>query len=252
VKPKFITDQPAILLDDTLVISDLHIGMEYELYQDGVKIPPQTPKMLEKIMGLIEITGAKKIVLLGDVKHMIVNISDREFFAVPEFLKKLSEQVKVEIVPGNHDGDLKTILPKGVKLHSTKGFAMDNVYLNHGHTWPSPSIKDCDYLIIGHLHPVIEFRDSLGYRSAELAWIRSKVDKKLLSEKYGKMSGKLELIVMPAFNHLMGGMPFNVGEPIVGPILKYVNVGNARAHLLDGTLLGKIKDLRQKILFFDY
>ncbi len=54
---------------------------------------------------------------------------------------------------------------------------------------------------------------------------------------------------MPAFNHLIGGMAFNSKdfEPI-GPLLKneVFKWKNGEVYLLDGTLLGKLKDLKIK------
>jgi len=54
---------------------------------------------------------------------------------------------------------------------------------------------------------------------------------------------------MPAFNHLIGGMAFNSKdfEPL-GPLLKneVFNWKKAEVYLLDGTLLGSLKDLKIK------
>jgi metallophosphoesterase superfamily enzyme len=50
---------------------------------------------------------------------------------------------------------------------------------------------------------------------------------------------------MPAFNELCGGIPFNVRNPdLLGPIAVHaLKIKNAAAYLLDGTNLGRIRDM---------
>jgi metallophosphoesterase superfamily enzyme len=48
---------------------------------------------------------------------------------------------------------------------------------------------------------------------------------------------------MPAFNPLCGGIAVNK-EPIIGPFEKILNVKNANVYLLDGSSLGKVKDIK--------
>lgn len=48
---------------------------------------------------------------------------------------------------------------------------------------------------------------------------------------------------MPAFNPLCGGIAANQ-EGITGPIGKIMDVKNAEVYLLDGSALGKVKDIK--------
>ena len=48
---------------------------------------------------------------------------------------------------------------------------------------------------------------------------------------------------MPAFNPLCGGIAANK-EGITGPLGKIIEIGNAHIFLIDGTYLGKIKDIK--------
>ncbi len=53
---------------------------------------------------------------------------------------------------------------------------------------------------------------------------------------------------MPAFNRLLGGVPVNVkkmSNELLGPLLKnnFIDMNNAEIYLLDGTYLGKLKNL---------
>ena len=40
MKMKFLTE-PAMMIGNALVISDLHIGLEYEIYKSGITVPSQ-------------------------------------------------------------------------------------------------------------------------------------------------------------------------------------------------------------------
>ena len=51
------------------------------------------------------------------------------------------------------------------------------------------------------------------------------------------------IIVMPAFNPLCGGIAVN-REGVMGPMGKILDVSQAEVYLLDGSLLGKVKDVQ--------
>jgi metallophosphoesterase superfamily enzyme len=61
-----------------------------------------------------------------------------------------------------------------------------------------------------------------------------------------------EAIVVPAFNELCGGMPVNdVRARFLGPLFdeELVRVDDAAIHLLDGTHLGRLRDIRVDLGF---
>ena len=100
---------------------------------------------------------------------------------------------------------------------------------------------------MGHSHPAVEFEDSFGYRYIEPCWLRCKLDVKKLEKKYNPPIKCKEAIVVPAFNPMISGMPVNksVEKNLIGPLMKngIINVKKCKAYLLDGTYLGKIKNL---------
>jgi len=248
---KFIKNFPALFIPEikSLVVADLHIGIEYELYKSGIKIPNQVKDMEKNINNLIKQTKAKRLIILGDIKHDVPGISVQEMREIPEFLKIISKKIRVEICLGNHDTYLKEILPENIKLHGAKGFKIKNYGFNHGHAWPSKELMTCNYLIISHTHPTIQFIDKFGYRIVEPVWIKGKIDQEKIKEKYKvKKTGKLEVIIMPAFNNLLGGTPINIkttSDELLGPLLKnnFVNMNESEIYLLDGTYLGKLKNI---------
>lgn len=244
---KFITDKPALLAADILVVGDLHLGIEYELYKSGFSLPPSVNKIKRRINKILKKYKPGKIVLLGDVKHNVPQISIQEKKEIPKFLEELSKKTEVHLVPGNHDGRIDKLSPKEVKVHKRSGFRIGDFYFNHGHSWPGKKFPKSKILLMGHSHPALEFKDSLGYRYIEPCWLRSKLDKEKLEEKYkGKIKTK-EAIIIPSINPMISGMPVNRGldKPFIGPLMRkgVINIEECKAYLLDGTYLGKVGDL---------
>src|SRR3989304_7079091 len=108
----FVMNEPAIVIKDCLIIADLHIGLAKEIYDAGIQIPSQTEKFARKLNALRKKTKAKKLVILGDMKHKVLGLSFLEKREIPQVLS-LVEFPHIIIVKGNHDGFIeKAILPE--------------------------------------------------------------------------------------------------------------------------------------------
>ncbi|MCX6821836.1 MAG: metallophosphoesterase [Candidatus Aenigmarchaeota archaeon] len=248
---RFLKNFPALFIQEikTIVIADLHVGIEYELYKSGIRIPSQVAEMKKNIFDLIKKTKAKRLVILGDLKHDVPGISYQEMKEIPGLMKDLSQKIKVDVCLGNHDTYIKKLSPEEIKIHGSEGFKIERFGFIHGHAWPSKELLSCDCLITGHTHPVIQFTDKFGYRIIEPVWIKNKIDKEKIKQRYKvETTGKMEFIIMPAFNRLLGGTPVNVkrnNDELLGPLLKnnFVDMNESEIYLLDGTYLGKLKNL---------
>jgi putative SbcD/Mre11-related phosphoesterase len=247
---KFVTDYPALYISNKrlLVIADLHIGLEHELYKAGIVIPSQADKFKKTIDKLIELTKAKTLVILGDIKHKVPGITLREEKEIPKLLNYLTEKISVILTVGNHDTELRWMIPEQVKLHSSRGFKLGKYGFFHGHAWPSKNLMECDHLFLGHIHPAVEFRDDFGFRAIEQVWVRGKLNGNLVKEKYKiKKLGKLQVTILPAFNKLLGGIALNriFKEEYIGPLLanRMLDISNSKVYMLDGTFLGSVKQL---------
>ncbi len=282
VTAKPVADQPALLLekDDEriLVIADLHLGWEVTLARQGIHVPSQVPRHLERIRKIIHDTDCHQLVLLGDVKHAVAKVELEEWKYVPEFFEGLAEIIPtIHVVPGNHDGNLEPLTPPSVRIHRSPGLVLWNsVGLFHGHAWPSPNLLACNHLVMGHIHPVVVFKDPLGFRITKQVWIRAKSDGRKLAEgllrhhgvkydtepvdtvakEYGVQVVDADCTIMPSFNDYLGGRPVNKSfsegwselyREYLGPILRSgaVDFENAEVYLFDGTYLGIVRDLGQ-------
>ena len=258
VKIEPLLDTPVLVVKNevkTLVTADLHIGIEYDLYKSGIKIPSQTQKQLAKLMDHIEKIDPDRILLLGDVKHNLPLISYQERGDVPRFLGELVKRAPIDIVPGNHDGKLDFLIPKGadITIHSSRGLLRDDIGYFHGHAWPHAKILSAKHVVMAHNHPSVRFTDKLGHKSILPAWIRANFDENVIRRQYPISADKKIsrcLTIMPAFNQLCGGIPFNEAshEDLLGPISSSgaIKLEIADVYLLDGTYIGKIKNLRER------
>ena len=251
-KIKLLVDYPAAFIEKkkALVITDLHLGVEHELYRSGIVINPQAEKFAKIINKLIEQLRAKYLIILGDVKHEVPGMSFRELKQIPKFFEAVKD-VKIFIARGNHDVGLEDILPSYVSLHGSRGFRMQEYGFFHGHAWPSKVLTRCDYLFMGHLQPAVEFVDSFGFRSIEQVWLKGRLNREKVKEKYKtKKVGKLKLLILPSFNKLSGSLILNRTSPseLLGPVISrgFAELEKFDVHLLDGTYLGKLGSINFK------
>lgn len=270
---------PALLLRGknlrVLVVADLHIGWEVALAQEGVYIPSQTPRILERLLKMVRRVKPTRLLFLGDVKHTVAKVELEEWRDIPSLFETIQKLVfDIQVVPGNHDGNLEPLLPETVTLLPPTGVKIGNIGFFHGHAWPAPELLGCQTLVMGHIHPTVAFRDPFGYRTSAQVWVKASCDKirlassmlKALNIKEGKDSVETlktrfgvkpetsRLLIMPCFNEFLGGRPVNRAgidkkgsyREFAGPILrsKGVNSEQAEIHMLDGTFLGSVAQLK--------
>jgi len=260
----------------TLVIADPHLGWEMALRDKGIHVPSQTPKLLQKLTALLSKHKPDVLLILGDVKYTVVTIKPGEWHDIPDFFIQLKNYINnIVIVRGNHDANLEPLLPENIKLLPATGAIVGDVGLFHGHKWPSPTLLKCKTLIMGHLHPVVVFRDPAGFKITKQVWVKAKcntnqLSKTLLQKQRIKIEGTPEetvkkhyefkprtsqIFIMPSFNDFLGGRPINKTtprkegrpSPLVGPVLRSeaVDLDNSEIYLLDGTYLGTLNQLRR-------
>ena len=273
-----VTPYPAILLqensDRALVVSDLHLGWERLLSQRGVHVPSQTPKIKNMLLKLINETKPTQLILLGDIKDAITKVSMEEWKDIPEFFEDIQEKVsEIQVILGNHDGNLEPLLPEAVKIVPSSGTSFGDVGLFHGHAWPAPELLECRILVTGHVHPTVAIRDPMGLRitrqvfvkapcnSEQLAksllnYLGTKVDADVsgvLNEQHKVQLRVEQLFILPSFNQFLGGRPINErrrakkrADAYIGPILRSgcMNLDDVEVYLLDGTFLGTVKQLK--------
>ena len=230
-----VTRDYAVLLRDerTVVISDLHLGFEAALAEQGVSIPRfQRKVILERLGAMLDRTKAEQVVVAGDFKHAFSKNLVDEWVEVKQVLRFLKDRAMPILVRGNHDNYLATILGDlGLALHDRADIGGYTIV--HGHE----DVPSLGPIIMGHEHPAVKLRDELGATVSVPAF--------LLAER---------LIVLPAFSPLALGVDVS-SYPYLSPILNRMEIEDARLigaddkeGLLDFGLVRKLKSIRATLL----
>lgn len=217
-----VINTPAIIIESDkryLVVADLHLGKEYEYYKKGIKVPDVGQKMKVDILKIIKRKKVEELILLGDIKHNLPFTSYFEKLNLPKFL---DFDIPVKLIKGNHDGNIEDIVSNEVM----KSFKIEDHVLTHGHI-----LIEGSNLIMGHVHPVVEFEDSNGKITRLKCFLR--------------LEGPQNVIVLPSFNPVIEGVPINKDEEIPGPYFESgrLEIKKFDCYLLDGTYMGKVGNI---------
>ncbi len=239
---RFIANEAALQIGDSLVIAELHIGYEQKLF-------PQTDmfftdKLIARVRALVQQTGAKQLIVNGDVKDSVTGVTPEEGREISKFFEGVG--VPAVIIKGNHDGGIERHV-HDARIEPQGGLRIGTTAIFHGNTWPSEElVHDAKTLVVAHMHPCVELG---GKRQA--CWLVGKLSEKA-KEKVPNWRS-LKVLVMPAFSQLVGCMAVNsaksakgAGARSGGPLLRHemFKLDEAQVYLLDGTEVGRVKDLR--------
>jgi hypothetical protein len=207
---------PALYIQDlkTLVIADLHLGIEGISAEQGMFIPKvQLQKILEDMRELISKQRAERILINGDIKHEFSETSYHEFKEVARFFEFLAQNFEeVIMVKGNHDNFIFRVTNKyDVKLYEEVG--MGDYFFIHGHKNKDLKTVKQRNIIIAHEHPSIILHTELG------------VKEKIKCFLYGRIKNK-NFLVMPAFSYFAEGTGINhiPKQELLSPLLRELDI----------------------------
>jgi len=182
----------AAFLDDlsTLLVADAHIGKAVSFRKWGVPVPRgTTTETLSVLTALVESTGARRIVFLGDFLHSARSHAPSTLGAVARWREKHAA-LELTLVRGNHDdraGDPPAQLGFTVV---DEPLVLGGLALCH-----HPKPRDGLYVLAGHLHPCV----TLGGRAYDTL--------RLPCFHFGPQVG-----VLPAFGSFTGMHPIGRTE----------------------------------------
>jgi hypothetical protein len=228
-----LTPQKALIMDETAVISDLHLGIEQSMAGTIPRL--QIKEIIASVLNLVELYGVKELVVAGDMKNEFSRNMPYEWDDVEEFITKVSETVRIRVLRGNHDNYLATILSK-------HGIALEN-YLKlgdwvvvHGHV-DVDNLKmagsDTTRFIIGHEHPSVKVRTGFTTYSFPCFLRATKPEK--------------EVIVLPAFSTMVSGSDIISSESFLSHLLRDFEENEIHIYAVEDRVyyLGKLGDLRK-------
>lgn len=201
MEPRF--DDRALLLGDTLVLADCHLGKG----EANVELPiGDTTDVVDRFDGLLADHAPETVVVAGDLLHSFSTVPLSVRDAVDALRDAAADHnAEMVVTPGNHDVKLDAVWDGPTEAE----FRVGDTVVCHGHE--APTIDDgVDRYVVGHEHPTIVIE---GRRRA--CYLVGK----------GCYRGK-DLIVLPAFNRLLAGVVVNemrAGE-FMTPLITDVDV----------------------------
>ncbi len=241
----FIENGPALLVkgrEETLVIADLHFGIESDLARHGYHFQSRSEERAARVLALVCELEPDRLLLLGDVKQSIPLTTRQEYRELPAVLASFRDAALLQVLPGNHDIGLERFL-KEDELLSATGVVIDGVGYLHGHRVPDPALAG-HLIIIGHHHPVVSLIDEVGCAARMPAYLRAPLDEHALWGT-GAPGGQTRVLLMPAFNELSGyDITKIIGDPS-SPVSRAIVRDEAEVFLADGTYLSPYCSLEE-------
>ena len=221
---------------NALVCSDLHLGYEGVMADKGIFLPKTNLiKIKDMLKRSIEITGATKLIIDGDIKNEFSKVHMEEFNEFREFVHFLKELdiVEVHLVKGNHDNFIDRFeKPLGIKIYRQE-FLLDDILFFHGEELPD--LKKGKLLIMGHLHPAVGIYNNLGLKEKVKCFL------------YGKMRDKRNLIILPAMNYFSEGIEVNISKiddtPVFRRMINIMDMQVAGIDYAEAVKFGSVREL---------
>jgi len=235
----------------TLIIGDLHLGIEEAMNKEGILVPRfQFKDLVKRLEEMLRNAKPEIVVINGDLKHEFGTISKQEWNDVLNILDLISAYAKkIVLVKGNHDAILGPIARKQ-RVEITDSYREGNILVIHGHKKVADSYREgnilvihghkkvalpkgIEIIIIGHDHPAINLREGS----------RAETYKCFLKGKFNKKT----LIVMPSLSAVTEGtdvLRYDLLSPYLHQDLKDFEVFIIADKAYS---FGKIKSIDKKI-----
>jgi len=248
LQTRIIPSKPALVLEGekkNIIITDVHIGFENSMASNEIFIGKNSTikESIQELSEIIDLERPDSVILLGDIKSSIKNISKSEWDEVPLFFKKIREKCDVILIPGNHDANIQRLVPENISMISSTGMVEENILLTHGHTLPSENFSHVDKIIMGHLHPVFFQEDSII--NGQRVWVSIKTEKENI---FPNKTGEIEIIIIPSFNKYFYATHRKYYKKSISPIInKIKEISKAKIITFDGTIIGNESNIDQVI-----
>ncbi|MBS0649181.1 MAG: ligase-associated DNA damage response endonuclease PdeM [Verrucomicrobia bacterium] len=175
-----------------LFVADLHLGKATAFQKMGIPLPEGALQAdLHRLTHLIDRWKAKECMILGDLIHSKIGLTDR---IIQEFALWLQQSpTQVSLILGNHDRSLKRAFPSSWNLQIyPDSLTIEPFYFSH-----FPTHHDVFFVWAGHLHPQILLKEG--------------------PDKFIMRCFQIEpkLGILPAFSSIVGGayvQPFSTSR----------------------------------------
>ena len=248
MQTRIVPAKPVLVLEGKkkyIVAADIHIGFENSMTSNEIFIGKNstTNESIQELAETIDLEKPDSVILLGDVKSSIKNITRSEWDEVPLFFEKIREKCDVILVPGNHDANIQRLIPNNISMISSTGMVDENILFTHGHIMPSDNFSHVDKIIMGHLHPVFFQEGSII--NGQRVWVSIKTEKENI---FPNKAGEIEITIVPSFNRYFYATHRRQYKKSTSPIINRIKtISKAKIITLDGTIIGNESNIDQVI-----
>ena len=248
LQTRIVPSKPVLILEGKrkyLVVTDIHIGFENSMMLNKIFVGKNSTinETIQELTNIIEDENPDSVILLGDVKSSIKNITRNEWDEVPKFFEEIRKKCDVVLIPGNHDANIQKLAPNNISMISSTGMIEENTLLTHGHTMPTENFSYVDKIIMGHVHPIFFQEDSLI--NGQRVWVSIKIEKE---DIFPNRKGELEITIIPSFNKYFYATHRKKYKKSISPIIEKIkNISAARIITLDGMIIGNESIIDQVI-----
>ncbi len=222
-----LSEKKGLMVDNSLIIADLHLGIEGVLEEKGVAIPSlQIGDIIDEITELLEELMPNELIIAGDLKHEFSMNIPEEWKDVKRFIESVIEYTEVKVIRGNHDNFLQTILSK-YDIDFMESYSIGDFSVIHGN-----KEVDSERIIMGHEHPSIKLRHEGGIYSYR-AFLHCRNEER-------------EVWVLPHFSPILSGT--NILESdFISPVMKYFSSDDVEVYAIEDDIyyMGTLKILRE-------
>jgi len=218
-----------------LAITDVHLGYEQMLEDDGILIPfnqlEQSIGDLKKIQGELISKGhkIKKVIILGDLKHHFA-FNMEETFEIRDFVDFIRNTITTNIIAlkGSHEK-----MSVGVSQYEDYHLDGSLAFIHGDINFPEVFDKKIKTIVMGHLHPAISLSDN----------VKSEKFKCYLTGQFQKK----DVIILPSFMPLFEGAELTNTKDF--SIIPKEKLQNFKVHIIGDDRVyefGKLKQLNRE------
>lgn len=169
------------LEENTLIVSDLHLGKSGHFRKSGIAAPSQINQTnISRLESIINNIQPDRLLILGDLFHSDIN---REWFQFEEWRTGYS-QLDIILVAGNHD-TLHSSFYDGAHLSVCNELNEGNFGFIHDIS--NEATSESDFLFSGHVHPGVRLK-AKGRQSLRLPCFYQ-TSENLILPAFGEFTG---------------------------------------------------------------
>ena len=141
------------MANQTLLVADLHWGKAEVFQRSGVAVSSEVLHSdLARLSRVLVKSGARRLVILGDLIHAPVGITDDVIRTVSEWRTRHLD-LRMELIRGNHDRKFQLPESWAITVHD-HSLDEDGFLLTHD----APPSRVKSHVLGGHIHPVIKMK----------------------------------------------------------------------------------------------